>query len=230
MSDTLIAYERIAKGYRRKAWKLLVDFATEDLEEGEVIADLGCGTGDLCRKIIESSTKKICLGIDFSPNMLREALRKSKELGYDFLNPLVAADVTHLPLRDSAVDKVVIASTLHHLISRQERIRALKEIHRVLKEGKEVLITVWSRWQSGILKEVVKGFIYYLLGRKESFWDTELCSRTGCRNYHFYSLKELIKDVSNAGLVIKEHGVYEPLKARGVPSKNYFIKALKTKR
>ncbi len=228
MTDTLTAYDRIAKGYRRRAWKLLVKFATEDLSNSEVIADLGCGTGDLCRKIIETSPKKICLGIDFSPNMLMEALRKSKELGSEFLNPLVAADITHLPLRDSAFDKVIMASTLHHLIRKHERIKALKEIQRVLKEGKEVLITVWSRWQLSILKEIIKGFINYLLRRKESFWDTEFCSNSGCRSYHFYSLKELIKEVSDAGLVVKKQGIYEPVRAREVSSKNYFIKALKT--
>ncbi len=228
MSGTLTTYERIAKSYRRRAWKLLTEFVLQGLGKGEVIADLGCGKGDLCRRILELSNQTTCLGIDLSFNMLEEDLRGLRGLRIDYLNPLIVADISHLPLRDSIIDKAVSASTLHHLALKSERIEALKETKRVLKNGGKALITVWSRYQPEIIKEILKDFINYLLKHKESIWDLNLCSNAGCRSYHFYSLSELIKEAAEVGLKVIKYGVYEPQKISGVPSKNYFIKAVKT--
>ncbi|MEM4679304.1 MAG: methyltransferase domain-containing protein, partial [Candidatus Jordarchaeales archaeon] len=67
------------------------------IEKGDVVIDLGCGTGDLLTRITKVCHS--CLGIDFSIGMLLEARRKYTNLD------LVLADVHNLPLRKGACNK-----------------------------------------------------------------------------------------------------------------------------
>lgn len=93
------------------------------VNKGDVVVDLGCGTGDLLTKIRRMCNS--CLGIDFSIGMLLEARRKYADLD------LVLADVHNLPLRDGACNKF-FAITLLQNINEQ---RLFSELIRVCRPG-----------------------------------------------------------------------------------------------
>jgi len=51
------------------------------------------------------------------------------------LTSLTVGDARHLAFPDGSADLVVLAGPLYHLIERKERLRALRESHRVLRRG-----------------------------------------------------------------------------------------------
>jgi demethylmenaquinone methyltransferase/2-methoxy-6-polyprenyl-1,4-benzoquinol methylase len=74
-------------GWRRRAVREL------RVPGGALVADLACGTGDLCGELLAGGYRTV--GFDFSHGMLVNA-------AIDV--PLVEADILHLPLADGSVD------------------------------------------------------------------------------------------------------------------------------
>jgi len=74
-------------GWRRRAVREL------RLPGGALVADLACGTGDLCDELLTGGYRAV--GFDFSHGMLRNAGTSA---------PLVEADALRLPLADGSVD------------------------------------------------------------------------------------------------------------------------------
>ncbi|WP_139339651.1 class I SAM-dependent methyltransferase [Bacillus dakarensis] len=91
-------------------------------KSGEKILDLGCGTGDLTKKLNELGAEVI--GVDKSTNMVSAAMKKYPEI------PFRVADATDLPFKDE-FDAVFSNATLHWV---QEPKKALESIYASLRE------------------------------------------------------------------------------------------------
>jgi demethylmenaquinone methyltransferase / 2-methoxy-6-polyprenyl-1,4-benzoquinol methylase len=102
-------------GWRRTA------VASLRLAGRSLVADLACGTGDLCRELERRGYRAI--GFDFSHGMLVNARTAS---------PLVEADVTQLPLRDASIDGVTCGFALRNVVSLE---RLFAELARVVRPG-----------------------------------------------------------------------------------------------
>ena len=120
-------------------WDLM--FTAEDIERlsnivdsinvknGMDIVDIGCGTGimfDLLRR--KTGLNGSVTGVDFSLPM---AMRTHRNLPVSNVN-VVDADAIDLPFIDSCFDIGVAFSSFPHFSNQQQ---AIKEIHRVLKDG-----------------------------------------------------------------------------------------------
>jgi ArsR family transcriptional regulator len=102
------------------------------LPEEEIVADLGCGTGDLLESIKKKAGKII--GVDKSSIMLEKARQRfsgDKQIQFRI------GELEHLPLSDREADAVVISMVLHHLV---EPSKVFHEADRVLKKGKVFVI------------------------------------------------------------------------------------------
>jgi ubiquinone/menaquinone biosynthesis C-methylase UbiE len=130
-------------------------------------------------------------GVDFSDEMLKLARRYA--LKYDFNVELSLADVRQLPYPDNSFDWVISVATYHHIKGKQERLKALNELKRVLKPGGEVFITVWNRCQLGFW---FKPKDLYVPWRKKD--------KMLYRYYHLFSYAELENLVRKAGFSILE--------------------------
>ena len=53
-------------------------------------------------------------------------------------------DITKMPFRGNVFDGIVCISVIHHLATETRRIKALKELARLLKPGGKMLITAWA--------------------------------------------------------------------------------------
>lgn len=99
--------------------------------------DLGCGTGEMIKKILTYTTKKQAYGIDISPNMIkiaREKLPKSVDLRI--------GDSEALPYLNSCFDVVYCNDSFHHYPNPKNVIR---EVCRVLKEnGVFIICDCWQ--------------------------------------------------------------------------------------
>ena len=128
-------------------------------------------------------------GVDFSMEMLKFALRYSRK--FKFAVNLCEADVRCLPYPDETFDWAISVATYHHVKGKEERLKALEELRRVLKPGGEAFITVWNRWQPG-----------FWFRRKEIAVPWRTKNKTFYRYYYLFSYPELEELTRKAGFEI----------------------------
>ena len=85
--------------------------------------------------------------------------------------------------KDESFDYVICIATLHHLLSRKERLLALSELGRVLK--REAFITVWDRANPELPDEKII----------EKEWGREKLKR----KYYLYDKEEFESELRKAG-------------------------------
>ena len=126
-----------------------------DPKEDEKILDIACGAGELSLKIAEKGCK-VC-GIDISEDAIKYAKRlaERERTACEF----VVGSSEDLPYLDGYFDKVVCSSSLEHF---KDEIKALNEMHRVLKPNGRVVLTTDSFTYpiSDELKEKHKNIAY----------------------------------------------------------------------
>jgi ubiquinone/menaquinone biosynthesis C-methylase UbiE len=106
------------------------------LEPGEVVLDVGCGTGTLAIAAkSQVGTDGTVHGVDASPEMITRARKKAKKAGVEinFKNGLAEK----LPFPDAQFDIVLTTVMLHHLPGKARQ-QCVREIRRVLKPGGRV--------------------------------------------------------------------------------------------
>lgn len=107
------------------------------------LLDLGCGAGRVSIGLWEGGFRNV-LGVDFSPEMIREARRLSRLLDYGI--PFRVGDATALNLDAGVFDGVVFAfNGWMQIPGRERRRRALCEIHKVLRPGGCFIFTTHDR-------------------------------------------------------------------------------------
>jgi ubiquinone/menaquinone biosynthesis C-methylase UbiE len=120
---------------RQIEWRIMLEWL--DPKEGEKILDIACGGGALSLKIAESGCE--VHGIDISEKGINGAKRLSEreKIACEF----EVGSAENLPYPDGYFDKVVCSSSLEHF---KDDIKALKEMHRVLKPNGSVVLTTDS--------------------------------------------------------------------------------------
>ncbi|EFA02043.1 alkylated DNA repair protein alkB homolog 8 [Tribolium castaneum] len=130
-------YEDIAGHFsetRHTPWPNVLNFV-QKLEIGAVLVDVGCGNGKYFghnRQIVELGTDR-----SFKLNNL------CKHRGFE----VFTGNCLNLPLKNSSADAVISIAVIHHLSTPERRLKALKEIVRILRIGGEALIYVWAKQQ-----------------------------------------------------------------------------------
>lgn len=111
-----------------------------NLQEGDCVLDIGCGTGFLsleAAKRIGSSGKVI--GMDARQEMLDVMQQKAEKRGLGHIVKPCLGDACSLDFPDDFFDAVVMSYVLHENSDRVELL--LGEIFRVLKPGKKLVIS-----------------------------------------------------------------------------------------
>ncbi len=120
----------------------VVETAAEWRERGiRLVHDLGCGAGRNMGFLQGEGFTVI--GSDVSPRGLAACAVQLGRAGLP--RTLVQADMTSLPFRDGAFDATISINVLNHG-SRAVLQVAADEIHRTLRPGGEVLLTVLNTW------------------------------------------------------------------------------------
>ncbi|MDF5718526.1 MAG: class I SAM-dependent methyltransferase [Rhizonema sp. NSF051] len=133
-----------------------------DLKAGDKILDVGCGTGESTRYLINRYPGINIEGMDLSSGMLNEARRLSPAL------TCFEGDVCAIPCPNSTYDFVLTTFTFRNF---PERNLALAEMLRVLRPGGRLLIldhfypqkplwrSIYTFWMRRIVPQIVKPFI-----------------------------------------------------------------------
>jgi ubiquinone/menaquinone biosynthesis C-methylase UbiE len=233
MSGEEIVWNTISQSFdrtRRRTWKEVTDFI-DSLSPDFRLLDLGCGNG---RHLIPAAKRlKEVVGVDISKELLKIIAERIKEEKLRNIK-LVQANATDLPFKESEFDAVIFIAALHNIKEKSNRLKALKEVYRVMKPNAELLISVWSRWQDrfksyflkkGICYPFKKIGCYFTRKKAPEFGDIILPWRANNLNiprfYHLYSKGELQKDAKRAKFKVKS---IKSVKLRSKRSAdNYFI-------
>ena len=118
----------------------LIDLAAP--AAGEVVLDVGCGTGTLALSMGSRAKGVEVAGIDASAEMIGMAQRKAAKTGSDI--EFKVGLIEQIPFPDSSVDLVTSSLMLHHLPSELKR-EGLAEVRRVLKPGGRLVAMDFAR-------------------------------------------------------------------------------------
>jgi SAM-dependent methyltransferase len=113
-----------------------------DIRPRATVLDLGCGTGTLALMLKESCPQARVIGLDGDPEILAIARRKFEAKGVEV--ELQEGLAFALPFEDGAFNRVVSSLVFHHLAT-SDKVRSLKEVHRVLKADGEIHIADWGK-------------------------------------------------------------------------------------
>lgn len=116
--------------------------AEAELNPGERVLDLACGTGTLAIMAKQAQPKAEVVALDGDPEILRRARQKAAEAGIEigFDHGLS----TKLPYPDHSIDAVLSTLFFHHLTLPAKQLTAI-EIARVLKPGGRLRVADWGR-------------------------------------------------------------------------------------
>lgn len=108
-------------------------------KESVRLLDCGCGNGRLAQFLQSESIDYT--GVDNNRSLL--AIAKKKNLRSLFRY----ADILKLPFPADSFDTVWCIAVLHHIPTKTLRLKAVKEMRRVLKKNGLLVLTVWNLWQ-----------------------------------------------------------------------------------
>lgn len=146
---TCVSESRIAQKYTSLSFE---DFFWKDIDlRNKIILDAGTGLGitttDIAKRIRRQKADSTIVSIDTDPEAFRVAkrfLRYGSFLRSSLLKlvTFIKADLSHLPIKEGAIDLVISTRTLADIESFPCRaIRAMAEFHRVLKRGGKVVMS-----------------------------------------------------------------------------------------
>lgn len=123
--------------YFSNMWKQIAE--NESVTGDEYLLDAGCGTGSVAINWAKILDKGKVVGIDIyggmSGNSPDQAYRNAELEGVINRIEFKNGNILEIPYPDNTFDIVTAGSVLHELRDEEEKIKALKEIKRVLKSG-----------------------------------------------------------------------------------------------
>jgi arsenite methyltransferase len=107
----------------------------------ETVLDVGCGRGLLLTEAARYLESGKAIGVDLwqsrdqSGNTMEATIANARAEGVAERVEVKTADMRSLPIEDESVDAAVSSLAIHNLPTREDRVRAIEEISRVLKPG-----------------------------------------------------------------------------------------------
>lgn len=122
---------------RHHVWELMLDFMSR-LKNGETLVDVGAGNARLLDVVPQGVNY---IGIEPSGS-LREFARR--RLASHEQSKMMAGGFTKLEIEDEIADAVTCVAVLHHVPGTDDRKASVKELHRILKPGGSLILSVWN--------------------------------------------------------------------------------------
>ena len=83
------------------------------VKDNDRVIDIGCGTGNLIKKMASQISDAYIEGVDFSPTMVSIARKKNKNLISEGKVNIVEGDFNTLPHQNESFDKVCSVNTIY---------------------------------------------------------------------------------------------------------------------
>ena len=141
--DPVVALTTREKTFKRQ----LLDQAR--IEAGSKVLDVGCGTGTLTTLIKTRQPRAMVSGLDGDPAIIKLATVKAARAGLEIqFDEGLSFD---LPYREDQFDIIFSTLFFHHL-TRDNKVRTLAEVLRVLNPGGKLHICDWGRPSNPLLR------------------------------------------------------------------------------
>ena len=138
--------------YSKHAQKLYPYILNEVIHcYGDIVLDLGCGTGMLMEQVISEDRMRQVIGLDISKKMIDIAKERIKNKG-----ELVVGDSEKLPFEDLSFDLVYCNDSFHHYPNPK---KVIEEVGRVLKYGG--IFIIGDVYQPLIMRQIINFFIRF---------------------------------------------------------------------
>ncbi len=111
--------------------------AVAEIRSGDVVVDIGCGTGVLLALGKKQFPNARFIGIDPDAQALEIAKRRFRKNDLDVEIVRAFGESTGLP--DASVNVIMSSLALHHL-PEHAKVGAIREMYRILKPGGEIII------------------------------------------------------------------------------------------
>ncbi|MFJ7769622.1 class I SAM-dependent methyltransferase [Streptomyces sp. NPDC097107] len=127
-------YDEMQRHIRDRGWlqEKVDSVLAAGIRSGPVL-EAGCGPGYLGLEWLDqTSGERSLTGVDISPAMLDRARTNAEAYGVGPCTAYTAADILELPFPDASFDHAFSSASLHEWA---DPVRALREIHRVVRPG-----------------------------------------------------------------------------------------------
>jgi demethylmenaquinone methyltransferase/2-methoxy-6-polyprenyl-1,4-benzoquinol methylase len=167
--------------FHAKAHKAALEMA--GVQDGMQVLEVATGSGEMFRRLVKANSGGRTYGIDLSPKM---AARTHNHVRQDFPKShshCHAVDARYLPFRDESFDAVFCCYLLE-LLSRNDILLTLREMHRVLKPGGSVSLVLIGENSSEFfnsLYEVAGSLVPAFWGRQIQAQGAEMVRAAGFR-------------------------------------------------
>jgi len=121
---------------KSKGEEILKEFG---IKEGQKILDFGCGSGvySIIASRIVGNTGKI-YALDCEADPLEELSSKIKTQNIKNIEIIKSSKKISIPLKSNSLD-VALMYDVYHLLGKDDRLKLLNEIHRILKNKSGIL-------------------------------------------------------------------------------------------
>lgn len=133
-------YDLISQDFsrtRQQTWGEL-EVLLDGTPRGSRVLDIGCGNGRLFPLLHQKQCE--VAGIDISEGLRDIAQKRFCDAD------IRVGDFCHIPFGEGVFDEIWAVASFHHLPTQKQRIKALREMSRVLKKHGQIVMTVWNLW------------------------------------------------------------------------------------
>jgi ubiquinone/menaquinone biosynthesis C-methylase UbiE len=183
-------YATVVAGGIAPLYQRFVDEAVPPVEPGGPIIDVGCGDGQVARRLAQRFVDHQVVGLDLSPDMIARARKGNTGLSNLELR---VGDAMNLPLESSSVALAVTVASIKHW---PDQARGLSELLRVLEPGgalclleadpecskaaARAFVSTWRYVVPGTAALVARYFRQFVAGQSPRAADLErLCRAAG---------------------------------------------------
>ena len=143
-------YDPVVALTRERLWRALTAMYVAP-RAGDLIADVGCGTGSLAVILSRVEPRAQIIGLDPDPEVLALAQGKAAAAGADVDWRLSMGDALTEPLGERSVDTVVSSLVLHQCPLPMKR-AVLASMYSVLRPGGKVVIADFGRQRTTLMR------------------------------------------------------------------------------
>ncbi|MGD9628603.1 MAG: class I SAM-dependent methyltransferase [Pyrinomonadaceae bacterium] len=141
--DTVVRFTTREEVFKRALVRLA------QVERNHRVLDLACGTATLTILLKQDQPRAQVVGIDGDDNILAIAKTKARSAGVEIqFDEGMSFD---LPYMNESFDRVISSLFFHHL-SRENKVRTLGEVSRVLKPNGEFHVADWGLPANAVMK------------------------------------------------------------------------------
>ncbi len=163
------------------------------------VLDLGCGNGRLLKAFLEKQIDY--LGCDQEEKLIKIAQKNWPS------NKFIVSNLEEIP--NEQFDYIFSIAVIHHIPSREKRLKILKSLKKHLNNDGKIIISIWNLRKTKP-KLVLKTYFKYLFKEPLEFgdvlfpWKKNHGSELITRYYHAFSKRELRSLAKKAGFKIEK--------------------------